>query len=205
MIEISSYISNWATSFFGHLNETPWHATNQAAVVVDNALKVLGTDYNVTNRVAVHSSANVENGAIIKGPAIIGPNCFVAATAYLRDGVFLDQNCTIGPACELKSAFVFLGAKIAHLNFVGDTLIGSHVNIEAGAIIANYHNEKADKHIRIQAGNEIINTGVDKFGALIGDGCHIGANAVIAPGAILAPGFFLERLGLLNQYPTSTG
>ena len=201
MIVINNYISDWTASIFGHLNEAPWQVTNRAIDIVHGVLDALDDGFTISDGVAIHSSATVESGAIVKGPAIIGPNCFVAATAYLRDGVFLHRDCIVGPACELKSTFMFLGAKAAHLNFVGDALVGAHTNIEAGAIVANYRNEMDDKQIRIRLNNTIINTGVEKFGALIGDESRIGANAVIAPGAIIAPGFHVARLGMIDQHP----
>jgi bifunctional N-acetylglucosamine-1-phosphate-uridyltransferase/glucosamine-1-phosphate-acetyltransferase GlmU-like protein len=77
---------------------------------------------------------------------------------------------------------MFAGSKLAHMNFVGDSIIGADVNIEAGVIIANYRNELESRNIRIGYREQVINTGVGKFGALVGDGSRIGANAVIAPG-----------------------
>lgn len=92
------------------------------------------------------------------------------------------------------------GSKLAHFNFVGDSVIGERVNIEAGAIIANYRNELDGANIRIRHGDAVIETGVNKFGALVGDGCKIGANAVIAPGALLRPDTRIPRLGLVDQF-----
>lgn len=151
---------------------------------------------------AVHRSAAIKSGAVLKSAVIIGPNCFVAAGAYLRGGVYLDENCIIGPGSELKTSFMFKGSKLAHLNFVGDSILGADVNIEAGAIIANYRNECDDKSIRFSRGESVIETGIDKFGALVGDGSRIGANAVVAPGAILDPATKIPRLTLLDQRPS---
>ena len=75
------------------------------------------------------------------------------------------------------------------------------MNLEAGSIVANYRNELEDKAIRIAFDGGVIETGVRKFGALLGDGVRVGANAVIAPGAILAPGSRLARMALLDQHP----
>ena len=113
----------------------------------------------------------------------------------MRGGCWLDARCIIGPAAELKTSFVFAGSKLAHLNFVGDSVLGADVNIEAGAMIANYRNERANKRIRIGE----IDTSVEKFGALLGDYCRIGANAVIAPGALLPAGSIVSRLSLVDQ------
>ena len=186
--------------FAALLDLAPWEITATAKAIVTRAIAGL-SGYDIADGVAIHRRATIEKGAIIKGPAIIGPGCLVAATAYLRDGVYLDENCIVGPACELKSVFMLKGSKVAHLSFVGDSIIGAGANIEAGAMIANYRNERADKRIRIKTGAGVIDTGVDKFGALVGDEARIGANAVIAPGALIAAGAVVPRLALVDQAP----
>lgn len=82
---------------------------------------------------------------------------------------------------------------------MGDSVLGADVNVEAGAMIANYRNERADKRIRIRTEGGEIDTGVEKFGALIGDHARIGANAVIAPGALIPRGAIVPRLGLVDM------
>jgi UDP-N-acetylglucosamine diphosphorylase / glucose-1-phosphate thymidylyltransferase / UDP-N-acetylgalactosamine diphosphorylase / glucosamine-1-phosphate N-acetyltransferase / galactosamine-1-phosphate N-acetyltransferase len=186
---------------FGHPPNLPWLLTKAAAALVSAHIERLGSDYRIENGVALHATAHVEDGAIVKGPAIIGPRAFIAATAYLRGGVFLDEDCIIGPAAELKSSFLFKGTKLAHLNFVGDSILGENVNCEAGSMIANFRNESSDKLIRIAVDGRVVDTGVDKFGALVGDGTRLGANAVIAPGALIAPQTIIPRLGLMDQRP----
>jgi bifunctional N-acetylglucosamine-1-phosphate-uridyltransferase/glucosamine-1-phosphate-acetyltransferase GlmU-like protein len=200
---IGAYIASWRDSIFGRYDVEPWRVTWNASAIIREAVGALDASYALDRDVAVHESAVVEPGAIIKGPAILGPYSFVAASAYLRGGVFLDRECIVGPACELKSVFMLSGAKVAHLSFVGDAIIGARTNIEAGAIIANYRNEMADKRIRIVHKGLVIDTGLDKFGALIGDDVRIGANAVVAPGAIIEPGAVIPRLGNLDQHPAS--
>jgi bifunctional N-acetylglucosamine-1-phosphate-uridyltransferase/glucosamine-1-phosphate-acetyltransferase GlmU-like protein len=155
--------------------------------------------------IAVHETATVEQGAVLKAPCIIGPDCFIAAYAYLRGGVWLDRGVITGPSVEIKSSLIGKGSKAAHFNFVGDSVIGSGVNIEAGAIIANYRNERADKEIVCFDGERLIRTGRDKFGSLVGDDCRIGANAVLAPGTILAPATVVPRLALVEQIAGRTG
>ena len=106
--------------------------------------------YRVEGAIAVHRSATVESGAVLKGPLIVGPDCFVAAGAYLRGGNWIAERCTFGPGAELKSSFVFAGTKLAHFNFVGDSILGADVNLEAGSIVCNYRNERADKEVRVR-------------------------------------------------------
>lgn len=198
---IADFVERWSASLFGRLAGPAWLITTQAEANIAAAFSALSKDYQLADGVAVHASATVETGAIVKAPAIIGPRCFVAASAYLRGGVFLDEDCIIGPAAELKTSFMFKGSKLAHLNFVGDSILGAGVNLEAGSMVANYRNELDDKRIRIMVGADLIDTGVDKFGALLGDGVRVGANAVIAPGAVLARNVRIGRLALVDQSP----
>lgn len=201
MVETADFVASWNASAFAHHRLEPWQVTFRAGDLVRAALRGLDGGYRIDGDTAIHKSATVEPGAVVKGPVILGPNSFVAANAYLRGGVFLDKDCIVGPGCELKSTFLFQHAKVAHLSFVGDSILGARVNVEAGAIIANYRNEMAEKRIRILRHGTIIDTGIDKFGALIGDDARIGANAVVAPGALIEPGFCLARLGLVDQHP----
>ncbi len=198
---VSRHVERWTASPFGAADGLPWDVTRGAEALIQSTISRLGSDYSIQLDIAVHASATIEPGVVLKGPAIIGPRCFVATGAYLRGGVYLDENCIIGPGSELKTSFMFKGSKIAHLNFVGDSILGAGVNVEAGAIIANYRNEHDDKHIRIRFRDMIVETGATKFGALVGDGTRIGANAVIAPGAILPPDSRIGRLQLVDQSP----
>ena len=200
---LSTFVDLWESSPFGGLHDEPWCITQNAERHVLSAIDELDDAFEKRDGVAIHHSAVVESSAILKGPIIIGPGCFVAAAAYLRGGTYLDEDCIVGPSCELKSSFMFKGSKIAHLSFVGDSILGTGVNIEAGAIIANYRNEMDDKSIRFRFEGRVIETGVDKFGALEGDHVRIGANAVVAPGAFIAPHVRLGRLSLLDLYPHS--
>jgi bifunctional N-acetylglucosamine-1-phosphate-uridyltransferase/glucosamine-1-phosphate-acetyltransferase GlmU-like protein len=178
----------------------PWQLTGQASEVVCRLLAGLDDgEFAIRAEVAVHHSARVEPGAILKGPLILGAACFVAAGAYLRGGNWVAERCSLGPGVELKSSFVFAGTRLAHFNFVGDSILGEDVNLEAGSIICNHRNERVDKQVRVRLGAGLHLTGCDKFGALVGDGARIGANAVIAPGALLARGLVVGRAALLDQ------
>lgn len=178
---------------------TPWEMGARSAEVVRALLATLGPEFTITDEVAVHRKAVVENGAVIRGPAVVSGGCVVAAHAYLRDGVFLDRGVRVGPSCEIKASFVFQDAALAHLNYVGNSLIGAGVNIEAGAVLANHFNEREDKHITVVVSSRLVATGVEKFGAVVGDDSRIGANAVTSPGTILPPRSIVQRLQLVDQ------
>jgi NDP-sugar pyrophosphorylase family protein len=203
VVRLRDYISAWEASPFGALEAPPWRVTTDAVEILRAIGPRLGDGYLAIGEALVHRTAEIEPGAQIKGPAIIGPNAFVSSSALLRGGVYLAEGCIVGPGVELKTSFMFRGSKIAHLSFVGDSLIGEDVNVEAGAMFANYRNELVDKRIRLTVGGAVIETGVDKFGALVGDGSRIGANAVLAPGTVLAPGARVGRLALVDQRPAN--
>lgn len=179
--------------------EAPWRLTQAIEEKIGAIVAALPPTWRIEGGVARHPTATVEPGAVLKPPVILGPASFVAATAYLRGGVFLDEDVIVGPACEIKSSVLFRAAKAAHLSFIGDSVIGAGANIEAGAMIANYRNETSGDPIRFYFEGRLIETGVTKFGALVGDRARIGANAVIAPGAVLMPGSVTPRLSLVDQ------
>lgn len=201
MIDIDRYIHGFAGSALAHWRRfAPWELAAQSADVVRYLFARLPpNEYLTTDEIAAHPSAIVERGAILKGPLILGPGCFVASGAYLRGGCWLERDCIIGPGSELKSSYLFAGGKLAHFNFVGDSILGADVNLEAGSVICNHRNERPDREVRVRIGGQLHRTGRDKFGALVGDGVRIGANAVVAPGALLARDAVLRRAGLCDQ------
>lgn len=147
----------------------------------------------------IHPDARVDPRAVISGPAYISAGCFVGPNTLLRNGVWLGENVSIGAGVEIKQSIICANTAIAHFNFVGDSLIGHRVNMEAGAIIANHFNERENKLITVMLDGQAVETGVTKFGALVGDDCKIGANAVLSPGTILPKGTVVERLSLVKQ------
>lgn len=200
-VNIASFVESITTSPLQRwLHLPPWEITANAAAIVRSLLANTDLrDYVVSDEVAVHRSVIVETGATLKGPLLLGPNCFVAAGAYLRGGNWAAADCVFGPGTELKSSFVFRGTKLAHFNFVGDSILGEDVNLEAGSILCNYRNERPDKEILVRLGGTLHRTGAEKFGALVGDQSRIGANAVLAPGALLGRGTVIGRAALCDQ------
>ncbi len=125
----------------------------------------------------------VEQGALIKSNVIIGKNCRIGHAAYLRENCLIGDNVTIGHGSEIKNSIILNDTAVAHLNYVGDSLVGSKVNIAGGALLANFRFD--GKEILIKQKGEVINTGLVKLGAIIGDGSQIGVNAILNPGTIL--------------------
>ena len=171
---------------------------NLESIILEK-IKMLSEYFESKDGIAIHKTAIIEKNAILKAPLIIGENCFVGSNACLRNGVFLSENVKIGMGVEVKSSIIFDNSSVAHFNFIGDSIIGSNVNFEAGSITANHFNERKDKEIFVKINEEIINTKIEKFGALVGDFSKIGANAVLTPGTILMKNTVVKRLELIEQ------
>ncbi|MEC7263236.1 MAG: LpxA family transferase, partial [Bacteroidota bacterium] len=197
MIEIDHFISNFPSFLQKDGSKLPWQLTSNLKDIIEGIIPNLGEDFKIEDGVAIHRSAILEHGITLKGPIIIMDNCHISANAYLREGVFLDSSVKIGPSSEIKNSMIFSGSAIAHLNYIGNSIIGRNVNFEGGSIAANHYNERVDKKIRVIFKNEIIDTGTEKFGALVGDGSKIGANGVLSPGTILEKGSIVKRLELI--------
>lgn len=177
----------------------PWEIATDLKSILEQLIPHLGDEYEVQDGIAIHKTATIEAGVTLKAPVIIGKDCFIGANAYFREGVFLDANVKIGPGCEIKSSIICSQTAIAHFNYVGNSIVGYQVNFEAGAIAANHHNERVQKEISVIHNERIIETGVSKFGALVGDNSKIGANAVLAPGTMLEKKTIVRRLQLIEQ------
>jgi NDP-sugar pyrophosphorylase family protein len=197
MIIIGNFIKDFP--FAEKADEHPWRIVADLSNIIADMLPTLNDEFTISNDIAIHKSAIIERGVVIKPPVIINAHVFIAANCYLRDGVYLGNAVSVGPGCEIKSSVICGNSALAHFNFIGDTLIGSHVNFEAGSMTTNFHNDKVDKEIYVKDGDQTIRTHVNKFGSLIGDHSKIGANAVLSPGTILQPGSIVGRLQLVNQ------
>lgn len=180
--------------------QTPWLWLERLPVSLARRHAALDpAEWMLDGDIAIHRSATIEAGAVLKGPLLIGPNCRIAAHAYLRGGVALANDVTVGPGCELKTCIVGPYSRLAHFNFAGDSVLGADVNMEAGAVIANHWNERRDKTITLRCGQQAWTLPTQKFGALVGDHGRIGANAVLSPGTLLPPHAVVARLELVEQ------
>lgn len=193
-------IKDFITDFPEYFNSKllPWELTSNLKEIIEAIVPKLQGGFNINEGIAIHKSVLIENNVTLKGPFIAMENCFIGANTYFREGVFLDQSVKIGPSTEIKSSIICSNTSIAHLNYIGNSIIGQHVNFEAGSIAANHYNERVDKKITIKFNNKPIETGVTKFGALVGDNSKIGANAVLSPGTILEKNSIVKRLQLIE-------
>ncbi|MBQ4325153.1 MAG: UDP-N-acetylglucosamine pyrophosphorylase [Clostridia bacterium] len=133
----------------------------------------------------ISRTASLEEGATVRGPAIIGPDTEVRAGAYLRGGVLIGRGCVVGHATEIKNSLLFDGAKAPHFNYVGDSVLGWGAHIGAGTILSNVRCDREKIVIRT---DPPVSTLLRKLGAVLGDGCEVGCGCVLNPGTLLGPG-----------------
>jgi UDP-N-acetylglucosamine diphosphorylase / glucose-1-phosphate thymidylyltransferase / UDP-N-acetylgalactosamine diphosphorylase / glucosamine-1-phosphate N-acetyltransferase / galactosamine-1-phosphate N-acetyltransferase len=163
----------------------PWEALSRISDYLELQINQKNTPANLTkkNNVLIGKGTIIDKGAVIKGRVIIGENCFVESASLIRGDCIIGDNVQIGHGVELKHSIVLNNSSIAHLNYVGDSIIGNNVNISGGAIVANFRLDKGEIAVNIEG--QKINTELIKFGAIIGDGSVIGVNSVLNPGTIL--------------------
>jgi NDP-sugar pyrophosphorylase family protein len=140
----------------------------------------------IGEKVFIGEGTGVEDGAMIKGPAIIGKNCQIRHNAYLRENVIIGDNCVVGNSSELKNSLLFNHAVAPHFNYIGDSILGYKAHLGAGVKISNY--KLFPGNIEVVVDGVPFDTGLRKFGALLGDSVEIGCNAVLNPGSILGRG-----------------
>jgi NDP-sugar pyrophosphorylase family protein len=140
----------------------------------------------IGEKVFIGEGTVIEDGVMIKGPAIIGRNCQIRHNAYFRENVIIGDGCAVGNSSELKNALLFNGAQAPHYNYVGDSILGHKAHLGAGAKISNL--KMFPGNIFVEVDGVPFDTGLRKFGALLGDGAEAGCNAVLNPGSILGRG-----------------
>jgi NDP-sugar pyrophosphorylase family protein len=141
---------------------------------------------SIGERVLIGEGTVVEPGAMIKGPAIIGKNCQIRHNAYIRENVIIGDSCVVGNSSELKNALLFNGAQAPHYNYVGDSILGHKAHLGAGVICSNL--KSLPGNVTVEMDGAPFDTGLRKFGVLIGDGTEVGCNSVLNPGSVLGRG-----------------
>jgi NDP-sugar pyrophosphorylase family protein len=143
-------------------------------------------DAYIGPRVYIGEGTVVEYGAMIKGPAIIGKNCQIRHNAYIREDVIIGDNCVVGNSCELKTALLFNKAQVPHFSYVGDSILGYKAHLGAGVKISNV--KLVPGNVTVEKEGIPYDTGLRKFGALLGDFSEVGCNSVLNPGSIVGRG-----------------
>jgi NDP-sugar pyrophosphorylase family protein len=137
----------------------------------------------IGERIVIGKGARIAPAVVLEGPLWIGEDVEIRTGAYVRGGCWIGDGCTVGANTEVKRSILLAEAKAPHLNYVGDSILGSDVNLGAGTVLSNFRHD--GQEIVIPDGAARIATGRRKLGALLGDGVKTGCNSVLHPGVIV--------------------
>ena len=174
--------------------EYPWQALKGIKDLILSLGPNLGEDYTeVSPTVWIHKTATVAPSAFLGSPCIIGAGTEIRHCAYIRGSVLVGENCVVGNSVELKNVILFDNVQVPHFNYVGDSILGYKSHMGAGAVTSNVKSDKT--LVMVKNGDEKVETGLKKFGAMLGDFVEVGCNSVLNPGTVIGRNS--------NVYPTS--
>ena len=174
--------------------EYPWEALKGIKDLILTLGPTLGEEYTETApTVWVHRTAKIFPSAYLGAPCIIGPDTEVRHCAFIRGSALVGAGCVVGNSVELKNVILFDGVQVPHYNYVGDSILGHKAHMGAGSVTSNVKSDKT--LVVVKNGEEKIETGLKKFGAMLGDFVEVGCNSVLNPGTVIGRHS--------NVYPTS--
>jgi len=156
-----------------------------------------GAEYEtLPNNVWIHKTAVIAPTAYIGSNLIIGPGAEVRHCAFLRDSALVGSGAVVGHFVELKNVIMFDQARAAHYNYVGDSMIGYKAHMGAGAITSNVKSDNSN--VSVVCSGTRLETGMRKFGAILGDRVEIGCNSVLNPGCIVGSDTMVYPLSMVR-------
>ena len=172
----------------------PWQALSGIKDLILSLGPTLDESYEeIAPTVWVHKTAIIAPTAFLGAPCIIGAGTEVRHCAFIRGSALVGENCVIGNSVELKNVILFDNVQVPHYNYVGDSILGYKSHMGAGAVTSNVKSDKT--LVTVKNGDEKIETGLKKFGAMLGDYVEVGCNSVLNPGTVIGRNS--------NVYPTS--
>ncbi len=165
-------------------HEYPWQALKGIKDLILTLGAGLGDAYQqIAPQVWVHKTAAVAPTAFLGAPCIIGANTEVRHCAFIRGSALVGENCVIGNSVELKNVILFDNVQVPHYNYVGDSILGYQSHMGAGSVTSNVKSDKT--LVTVKDGAEVMETGLKKFGAMLGDHVEVGCNSVLNPGTVI--------------------
>ena len=163
----------------------PWEVLPKIGEFILKLGETLPEDeYNkVGENVWIAKSAKVFDSAYIAGPAIIGKNAEVRQCAFIRGNAIVGEGAVVGNSTELKNVILFNKVQVPHYNYVGDSILGYKSHMGAGSITSNVKSDKKLVIVKTPEGN--IETGLKKFGAMVGDEVEVGCGSILNPGSVV--------------------
>ena len=172
-----------ASSLFDKV-EHPWEVLPLIKSFILEIIPTLGSEYKeISENVFIHESVKIAETAVINGPTIICQGVDVRPGAFIRGSVIVGENCVIGNSTEVKNAIIFNNSQCPHYNYVGDSILGEYAHTGAGVILSNFKSDGSN--VKVRDNNEVIEIGLRKFGAILGNHADIGCNSVLFPGTII--------------------
>ncbi len=180
--------------------EYPWMALSEIKSFIIELGKTLDKEIyeEVRENVWIAKSATVFESAYIAAPCIIGENTEVRHCAFIRGSVLIGNNCVVGNSTEIKNSIIFDNVQIPHYNYVGDSVLGYKSHMGAGSITSNVKSDKTLVTVKTQ--DEKIETGLKKFGAMLGDFTEVGCNSVLCPGTVIGKNCTIYPLSRVRGY-----
>jgi NDP-sugar pyrophosphorylase family protein len=162
----------------------PWEALAIIKSFLLSLSKSLPTDFEqIEEFVWVGKGTVIDNNVTLNGPAIIGYNCQIRHSAYIREHVVIGNEVVVGNSTEVKNSILFNNVQVPHFNYVGDSILGHKAHLGAGVKLSNV--KSTGDLVKVKTDTEIIDTGLLKLGAILGDHAEVGCNAVLNPGTIV--------------------
>ena len=152
----------------------------------------------IAPEVWVHKTAKIAPSALIAGPTVIGAGTEVRHCAFIRGSALVGEGCVIGNSTEVKNAVIFDNVQVPHYNYVGDTILGFRAHMGAGVIASNFRSDKGN--VSVRDGDEKIETGLRKLGAILGDGVDVGCNSVLCPGSVVGRDVIIYPLSRVRGF-----
>lgn len=178
----------------------PWEALAKiSAFIVELGEKLPKDEYDeIGEQIWAAKSAEIAPTAYIHGPAIIGKDAQVRHCAFIRGNAIVGEGAVVGNSTELKNVILFNKVQVPHYNYVGDSILGYKAHMGAGSITSNVKSDKKLVVLKTPEGN--IETGIKKFGAMLGDCVEIGCGTVLNPGSIVGKNTNVYPLSMVRGY-----
>lgn len=139
----------------------------------------------VEGPVYIHPTAQLPHTATLIGPVWVGPGSKLLPGCFLRGNVIVGANCTVGHNAEIKNSLLMDGVQVPHRPYIGDSILGNGAHLGAGVVLSNLRLDQKAISVRLPSGT--VDTGLRKFGAILGDKAEVGCNAVLNPGTVIGP------------------
>lgn len=181
-----------------HSAEYPWELLPKISSFILSIGEKLSKEKftQVSEHVWVANSAKVAKSADITGPAIIDEEAEVRHCAFIRGNVIVGKKAVVGNSTELKNVILFNQVQVPHYNYVGDSILGYRSHMGAGAITSNVKSDKT--LVAVNGAEEKIETGLKKFGAMIGDKVEVGCGSVLNPGTVIGKNANIYPLSMVR-------